>query len=135
MLVISAHGNSDRQLLDALSQTPFVDSAELAIILGEPHTTVHRILTGLLADGIVGRVSRIYYLTAKGIREAAGSLDFETPSDFVRACPMSKEWLTLLIRAWTRWPPSTVSPRHSPPASTASGRTWSFAVGSLRRHL
>ena len=30
----------DRQLLDALSRTPFVDSAELALILGEPHSTV-----------------------------------------------------------------------------------------------
>ena len=48
---------SDRQLLDALSRTPFVDSTELALILGEPHTTVHRNLTGLLAEGIAGRVS------------------------------------------------------------------------------
>ena len=48
---------SDRQLLDALSRTPFVDSTELALILGEPHTTVHRPLSNLLADGIVGEVS------------------------------------------------------------------------------
>ena len=48
---------SDRQLLDALSGLPFVDSAELADILGEPHSTVHRGLIGLLTDGIVGRVS------------------------------------------------------------------------------
>jgi len=48
---------SDRQLLDALSQTPFVDSTELAHILGEPHATVHRNLVDLLAEGIVGRVS------------------------------------------------------------------------------
>ena len=32
---------ADRQLLDALSRTPFVDSTELALILGEPHATVH----------------------------------------------------------------------------------------------
>ena len=98
---------SDRQLLDSLSRTPFVDSAELAGILGEPHTTIHRALTGLLADGIVGRVShgtahlpssQRYYLTAQGIRVAAELLPFETPSDFVRAYPMSREWLTLLIR-------------------------------------
>ena len=65
---------SDRQLLDSLSRMPFVDSAELAGVLGEPHATVHRALTGLLADGIVGRVShgtallpssQRYYLTAK----------------------------------------------------------------------
>ena len=71
---------TDRQLLDALSRTPFVDSTELALILGEPHTTVHRILVDLLAGGIVGRVShgtahlpssQRYHLTAKGVREAA----------------------------------------------------------------
>ena len=98
---------SDRQLLDALSRTPFIDSAELSRVLGEPHTTVHRALTGLLADGIVGRVShgtahlpssQRYYLTAKGVSEAAEFLGFETPSDFMRAYPMSREWLTLLIR-------------------------------------
>ena len=86
---------------------PFVDSAELALILGEPHATVHRALTGLLAHGTVGRVSngtaqlpssQRYYLTAKGIGETAGILGFAMPSDFVRAYPLSREWLTLLIR-------------------------------------
>ena len=98
---------SDRQLLDALSRTPFVDSTELALILGEPHATVHRTLTDLLAEGIAGRVnhgtallpsSQRYHLTAQGIGEAAGVLDFDTPSDVVRSYPMSREWLTLLIR-------------------------------------
>ena len=98
---------SERQLLDALSRTPFVDSAELAGILGEPHTTAHRALGDLLAEGIVGRVShgtahlpssQRYHLTAKGIGETSGILSFATPSDFVRAYPMSREWLTLLIR-------------------------------------
>ena len=36
--------------------------------------------------------------TAQGIREAAGSLGFDTPSDFVRAYPVSREWLALLVR-------------------------------------
>ena len=76
---------SERQLLDALSRMPFVDSAELAGILGEAHATVHRALTGLLTDSIVGRVSHgtaqltssgRYDLTAKGIGEAAGILGF-----------------------------------------------------------
>ena len=98
---------SDRQMLDSLSRMPFVDSAELAGILGEPHATVHRALIGLLAEGIVGRVShgtahlpssQRYYLTAQGIREAAELLGFATPSDFVRAYPVSREWLALLIR-------------------------------------
>ena len=98
---------SDQQMLDPLSWTPFVDSTELALILGEPHATVHRALADLLAEGIVGRVSQgtahlpssqRYYLTAKGVGETARVLGFETPSDFVRAYPMSREWLTLLIR-------------------------------------
>ncbi len=98
---------SERQFLDALGRTPFVDSAELAGILGEPHATVHRALTGLLEDGIVRRVShgsaylpssQRYFLTTQGIREAAGFLGFDMPSDFVRAYPASREWLTLLIR-------------------------------------
>ena len=85
---------------------PFVDSAELARILSEAHATVHRALTGLLADGIVGRVShgtahlpssQRYHLTAQGIGEASQLLGFATPSDFVRAYPVSREWLTLLI--------------------------------------
>ena len=98
---------SDRKWLDALSRTPFVDSTELALILGEPHSTVHRTLADLLAEGIVGRVShgaahlpssQRYHLTAQGIGEAAWVLGFATPSDLVRAYPMSREWLTLLIR-------------------------------------
>ncbi len=98
---------SERQLLDALSQTPFVDSTELAGILGEPHTAVHRTLTKLLATGVVGRASHgttclpsshRYHLTTQGIHEATEVLGFDTPSDFVRAYPMSREWLTLLIR-------------------------------------
>ena len=98
---------TDRQLLDSLSRMPFIDSAELARILGEAHATVHRALTGLLAEGIVGRVShgtpqlpssQRYYLTSHGIGEAAGILGFATPSEFVRGYPVSREWLTLLIR-------------------------------------
>ena len=98
---------SERQLLDSLSRTPFIDSAELARILGEAHATVHRALADLLAGGIVGRVShgtahlpssQRYHLTADGIGETSGILGFATPSDFVRAYPVSREWLTLLIR-------------------------------------
>ena len=98
---------SDQQLLDFLSRMPYIDSAELAGILGEPHTTVHRTLLNLLAEGILGRVShgtahlpssQRYHLTAQGIGEATLVLGFDTPSDFVRAYPMSKEWLGLLIR-------------------------------------
>ena len=97
---------SDRQLLDSLSRMPFIDAAELADILGEANATVHRALTGLLDDGIVGRVhhgtahlpsSHRYYLTGKGIAEAANVLGFDAPSDFVRAYPVSRQWLALLL--------------------------------------
>ncbi len=86
---------------------PFIDSAELAGILGEPHATIHRGLINLLTNGMVGRIShgtaylpssQRYYLTASGIGEATSVLGFETPSDFVRAYPVSREWLALLIR-------------------------------------
>ena len=98
---------SDHQLLDSLSRMPFVESTELALILGEPHATIHRRLSELLADGIVGKVthgtvhlpsSGRCCLTAGGIREAADFLDFDTPSDYVRAYPMSREWLALILR-------------------------------------
>ena len=91
---------TDLQLLDSISRMPFIDSADLAGILGEAHATVHRALTGLLADVIAGRVSpgtahppssQRYHLTANGIRQAAESLGFATASDFVRAYPVSKE--------------------------------------------
>ena len=74
----------DRLPLDALGQTPFVNSTELALILGEPHSTGRRVL----ADGFAGRVnhgtahlpsSRRYDLTASGIRESARVFGFDTP--------------------------------------------------------
>ena len=77
------------------------------MILGGAHVAIHPGLAHLLADGIVGRVShgtahlpssRRYYPTAKGVGEAAGVLGFDTASDFVRAYPVSREWLALLIR-------------------------------------
>ncbi len=90
-------------------------------------------LADLLADGIVGRVShgtshvsssQRYHLTTKDVREAAAILDYATPSDYVRAYPMFKEWLTLLMRRMDAiasvYP---VSPRHSPPAPTSSGHS------------
>ena len=98
---------SDQHLLDSLARLPFVDTMELAGILGESLATVHRALTGLLANGMVGRVShgtaqlpssQRYYLRTNGIRQAAEFLGFDTSSDFVRAYPVSREWLTLLVR-------------------------------------
>ena len=98
---------SGKRTLDALARLPFVDAGELALILGEPLATVHRALTALLKDGLAQRVShgtahlpssQRYYLTRKGIAEAANALGYDAPSEFVRAYPMSRQWLTLLIR-------------------------------------
>jgi len=98
---------SDQELLHHLGRMPFIDTAELAMITGHAHVAIHRGLAGLLSDDIVGRVShgtahlpssRRYYLTRKGVGEASGILGFNTPSDYVRAYPVSREWLTLLIR-------------------------------------
>ena len=98
---------TEQELLDALARMPFVDTLELAVILGEAYATVHRALTGLLADGIATRVnhgtlhlptSGRWFLTAEGIDEAADQLGFTAPSEFVRTYPVSQQWLTLLLR-------------------------------------
>ena len=98
---------SRERTLDALARLPFIDAGELALILGEPLATVHRALSALLKDGLAQRVShgtaqlpssRRYYLTKQGIAEAANALGYDAPSDFVRAYPVSRQWLALLIR-------------------------------------
>ncbi len=98
---------SRERILDALARLPFVDAGELALILGEPLATVHRALTRLLKDDLAGRVSHgtgqlpsshRYYLTRKGINAASDALGYDAPSDFVRTYPVSRQWLTLLIR-------------------------------------
>ena len=98
---------TEQQLLDVLARMPFVDTLELAVILGEAYATVHRALTGLLADSVAGRVnhgtahlpsSGRWVLTAEGIGEAASALGFATPTEVVRAYPVSRQWLMLLLR-------------------------------------
>ena len=58
-------------------------------------------------DGLAGRVSHgtaqlpsshRYYLTKKGIAQAADALGFDAAWEFVRAYPVSRQWLTLLTR-------------------------------------
>ena len=97
---------SRERILDALARLPFIDAGELALILGEPTATVHRALTALLKNGAAGRVSHgtahlpsshRYYLTVRGIAEAAAVLDYDAPSELVRAYPVSRQWLALLI--------------------------------------
>ena len=68
--------------------------------------------------------SHRYYLTANGIGEAAGLLGLATPSDFVRAYPMSREWLALFIRRM-----DSVAAVYRLAASISPG------TGSLRSHV
>ncbi|MDE2842807.1 MAG: helix-turn-helix transcriptional regulator, partial [Chloroflexota bacterium] len=98
---------SRERILDALARLPFIDAGELALVLGEPLATVHRALAALLQDGLAGRASQgtahlpsshRYYLTREGIAEAADALGYDAPWEFVRAYPMSRQWLALLIR-------------------------------------
>lgn len=73
----STHGTLRPTATRCPQRTPFVDSTEMALILGEPHTVVHPVLGNLLAEGVDGRMSldtahlpssEKYFLTAKGIR-------------------------------------------------------------------
>ncbi len=98
---------SRERILDALARLPFIDAGELALILGEPPAASHRALTNLLKDGAAGRVSHgtahlpsshRYYLTGRGIAEAADALNYYLPSELVRAYPVSRQWLALLLR-------------------------------------
>ena len=66
---------SDRQLLDTLSRMPSIDSAELVGIMGEPHATVHRWLSDLLADSILGRASHGTTHLPGEEHQAAGDVD------------------------------------------------------------
>ena len=68
--------------------------------------------------------SHRYHLTANGIGEAAWVLGFATPSDFVRANPVSREWLTLLIRRM-----DAVAAVYRLAASMSAG------IGGLRSHV
>ena len=98
---------SRERILDALARLSFIDAGELALILGEPLATVHRALSAPLKDGLAGRVShgtahlpssQGYYLTKRGIAQAADALGYYSPSDFVRSYPVSRRWLALFIR-------------------------------------
>ena len=97
---------SQERILDALARLPCIDAGELALVLGEPLATVHRALNALLNDGLAQRVSHgtahlpsshRYYLTKRGIAEAAEALGYDAPSEFVRAYPVSRQWLALLL--------------------------------------
>lgn len=59
---------TEGQLLHALARLPFADTLEFAVILGEAYSTVHRALSGLLADSIAGWVNGPSTLPMSGRR-------------------------------------------------------------------
>ena len=106
---------SDRQLLDVLSQMLVVDSAELAGTLGEPPAPVHRALTGLLTEGIVGSSATVPHTfrrakdTTCPPRASVGPTGFSDstfPSTSCEPTPRRGSGLRRSFAGWTRWPPS-----------------------------
>ncbi len=100
---------SDHHLREALSRMPFVESTKLECTSSWASPTPPSIAISLncwptsscagFTHGTVRQPSSgRYSLTPQGIRETADFLDYDTPSDYVPAYPMSREWLTLLIR-------------------------------------
>ena len=133
---------SDRQMLQSLSRMPFVDTMELAGILGEPLARPSTARwPGLLAKGIVGRVShgtahlpssQRYYLTAQRHQRGYPTmLGFDDALGLRAGVPRVQGVVDAADppngRGGRR---STVLPPHSPPASTAYGRTWSSTAGA-----
>ena len=51
------HGLVRPPVARRLSWLPFVESTELALLVGEPHATVHRALSELLTGGVVGKAT------------------------------------------------------------------------------
>ena len=132
---------SERQLLDAISRTPFIDSTELALILGEPHATVHR-STVRPAGRRHRRTSEPRHrppavepeILPDGQRYQTGCRScsaLRPPRTSCGPTPMSREWLTLLIRRMdavaSRLPTRRLDvPRHR----RAQAPAWSSTAGA-----
>lgn len=96
---------------------PFVESTELALILGRPHVTVHRHLTGLLAEDIVAKVShgtvhlsssQRCHLTTSGRQSYFGRYPHRKPNVSARlsqrsrfALPMAAASASFRHRRWS----------------------------------
>ncbi|MCY4109902.1 MAG: hypothetical protein OXG11_12855 [Chloroflexi bacterium] len=70
-----------------------------------------------------------HHLTAKGIGEVAWVVGSNTLSVPVRAYPLSREWLTLLIPKMVAMGSIYDSPHRCSPASMGSGPGWSSTEG------
>ena len=67
---------------------------------------------------------------ARGISEPAKALGLETPADFVRAYPMFREWLALLIRRMDAKASIYRSASSLSPTSNGPAPTWSSTAGA-----
>lgn len=97
-----------------------------------------RVLTGLLGEGIVGRVSRgvshlpasqRYHLTPNGTSKGAEIPGVETPWGFEPPCPSPGSSRRYSSAEWMRRAPSSKSPPRCLPASTGHAATWSSTTG------
>lgn len=98
--------NDPRWWATALSKNAFIDAPSLAGITGKALFTVVNDLEALVEDGLIGCVKHStvhlpealrYYLTPKGLAAASAALGCDSPDEYVRDYPMSKEWLRILI--------------------------------------
>ena len=90
----------------ALSKNAFIDPPSLAGITGRDIFSVVNDLETLVEDGLVGRVKHStvhlpetfrYHLTPSGIAAASAVLGCDSPDEYLRRYPMSREWLRILI--------------------------------------
>ena len=95
------------RIIKALSEMPFASEAELADFLGVSRSVVHRALKVLRKAGFAGRVWHgtpqvapcyRHYMTRRGIEEASRMIGLKSAAEYVRAYPMSSQWLRILIQ-------------------------------------
>ena len=73
--------------------------------------------------------SQRYHLTANGVAKPPGCSASPRPRTSCGPTPCPGSGWRSSSAGWTRWPASTVSPPHCPPASADSGPTWSSIAG------
>lgn len=104
---------ADRELLDTLASTPFIDRLEAVELTGLSRGAVYGGFQRLEGDGLIVSIphaselippTRRYRVTADGLRSLAGSSD-KTPAsgtgqaldDLLHTRPVSVQWLRLLV--------------------------------------
>ena len=100
-----SRASSERELLGALAEMPFLDRLELAAVSGWSKGAVYRNVAGLEQRGLVASVrhataviasSHRYHLTAEGLRRLAEATG-DSVDHLLRVHPVSHSWLRLLL--------------------------------------